>query len=92
MRLSVFERDSYSQLAEVVRLKSMDLWQSVVFERFEHFFCVESVGDVNQIYFVIKDDYDKIILDSKDFVEKSKTISFCSENIGSELSLEENET
>ena len=73
LRLSIFERDLDYELTEIVRLKSWNLWQNVFFKKFEHFLSVGSVNDVSNVYFVIKNERDEIMLNSKTFSGK-----FCS--------------
>ena len=78
---------------QVFRLKSWDVWQTIVYKRIEHFLSVESVKDINHIYFVIKDDCDEVILNSKSSAAKSKISSPDPENkMGQAESLEEVET
>ena len=60
------------------------MWQNAIFEKFENFLSVGSVNDVNNIYFVIKDERDEIMLNSKTFSDK-----FSSESSLASADLEE---
>ena len=84
LSLIIFEEDSDDEPVVIARLNTPDLWETVVYKRFEHFIPVKSGSNGRDIRFIIKDNRDETIITSNYFVEP-KTISAVNEATEAEV-------